>query len=454
MRRRLILGAAYLLLVVVAGLAVPFGLTLSRRLTSDLGGRVERQAFAVAAAVEDRLEHGDAASLQSLVAPFAKRIGGRVLLTDRSGVLLADSLQAPGPDAPSYRSRPEIARALAGAPNWEVRTSRSLGYDLLVSAVPVGSAGRILGAVRISFPMAELRAAVRRSWWFLGAVGAVALAAGLALAAWLAGWATSALATAASVARRIAGGDLRARVPEAGPPEVRGLATDMNAMADRVVDMVRGEREFAANASHQLRTPLSALRLSLEEALAGTDPRREVEHALVQADRLNAVVGSLLALGRARERGATAVDLAGVAEELVASLPPNGVRVEVSGSGVVLADPDRVRQVVGNLLENAGRFARARVLVEVTRDRDGVAVLVDDDGPGIPEADRARVFDRFYRGRLPGGPGSGLGLPLARELAAADGGTVVALESPLGGARFEVVYPAVPGPVTRDGTTP
>jgi len=285
-------------------------------------------------------------------------------------------------------------------------------------------------------------------------VGAVALTAGLALAAWLAGWATSALATAASVARRIAGGDLRARVPEAGPPEVRGLATDMNAMADRVVDMVRGEREFAANASHQLRTPLSALRLSLEEALAGTDPRREVEHALVQADRLNAVVGSLLALGRARERGATAVDLAGVAEELVASLPPNGVRVEVSGSGMVLADPDRVRQVVGNLLENAGRFARARILVEVTGDRDGVAVLVDDDGPGIPEADRARVFDRFYRGRLPGGPGSGLGLPLARELAAADGGTVVALESPLGGARFEVVYPAVPGPVTRDGTTP
>ncbi len=238
MRRRLILGAAYLLLVVVAGLAVPFGLTLSRRLTSDLGGRVERQAFAVAAAVEDRLEHGDAASLQSLVALFARRIGGRVLLTDRSGVLLADSLQAPGQDAPSYRSRPEIARALAGAPNWEVRTSRSLGYDLLVSAVPVGPAGRILGVVRISFPMTELRAAVRRTWWFLGAVGAVALAAGLALAAWLAGWATGALATAATVARRIAGGDLGARVPEAGPPEVRGLATDMNAMADRVGDMV------------------------------------------------------------------------------------------------------------------------------------------------------------------------------------------------------------------------
>jgi signal transduction histidine kinase len=446
--RRLILGAAYLLIVVVAGLAVPFGATLDRRLTQELGGRVEREAYAVAAAVEDPLERGTSQGLQSLIQNFAHQIGGRVLLTDRSGILLADSLQVPGNAPSSYRTRPEIALALAGTPNWEVRTSHTLGYDLLVSAVPIRSATGVLGAVRISYPMAQVRKAVHRTWWFLAAVGAATLAVGLLLAAWLSRWATRPLKRAAQVARRIAAGDLDARVAESGPPEVQELARDLNSMTERLSDLVRANREFAANASHQLRTPLTALRLSLEEALDGPESTAEIGHALQQADRLDAVVDSLLLLGRVHEaegngsHGVQPVELGAVACEAAAATAGDGPVVEVVGAGVARADPDRVHQVLANLVNNARRFARSKIRVTVQSRGDKVVVTVDDDGPGVAPDERDRLFDRFFRGSQPGGPGSGLGLAVAKELARVDGAVISVSATDLGGARFEVTYPS------------
>jgi hypothetical protein len=105
MRRSLILGALYVLLVVVVALSAPFGFTLSRRLTDELGGQVEREAFAVAASFEDQLERGQLDGLQALTERLAAQIGGRVLITDATGVLVADSLQPPGSRPPSYASR-------------------------------------------------------------------------------------------------------------------------------------------------------------------------------------------------------------------------------------------------------------------------------------------------------------------------------------------------------------
>jgi signal transduction histidine kinase len=441
MRRRLMLGAAYLILVVIVGLAVPFGATLKQRLVDELGGRVEREAYAVGAAAEDALEHGRRGGLQTFAVRVARRIGGRVLITDSDGVLIADSLQPPGTKPPSYSSRPEIAVALAGTPNWEVRHSSTLGADLLVSAVPVRSAARVIAVVRISYPMAEVIGSIHRAWMFLGLVGAVTLAIGLALATWLARWLTRPLGEAAGVARRIAGGDLGARVPEAGPPEVQALARDLNAMTDRLSDLVRANREFAANASHQLRTPLTALRLTLEEAADGPDPRGEARSALREADRLGEIVQSLLALGADPEPGSEPVAVADVARAL-ADRSPKGPTITVVGEGIALADPERVVQVLGNLLENALRFARSRVRVEVISSGERTLVRVGDDGPGVPPMDRARAFDRFSRGQEPRGPGSGLGLAVAKELARADGASISLGDSDLGGASFEVDYPA------------
>jgi signal transduction histidine kinase len=444
MRRRLILGAFSLLLVVIVGLAVPFGRIMATRLVDELGNRVEREAFAVAAAVEDGLEQAQTERLQGTIHALAAQIGGRIVLTDASGVLLADSLQAPGPTPPSYASRPEIGRALAGAANWEVRHSTSLGYDILVSAVPVRSGHEVLGAVRVSYPMGEVGASIRRSWAFLAAVGIVTLVIGLALAAWMARWAARPLRKAAVVAKQISEGDLEARVPEEGPDEVRELARDLNGMTALLADRLRSDREFAANAAHQLRTPLSALRLSLEEAHAVPHPRDEIEHSLEQADRLSRTVDALLALGTARELGREAVDVSILAGRLAHSRENGSPEVHVSGTGMALADPGRLSQVISNLLDNARRYAIEKVRVTVERNEDRVIVRVEDDGPGIPADERAQVFDRFFRGRASRHPGSGLGLAVAAELARADGASISVSASALGGACFEVSYPGVP----------
>jgi signal transduction histidine kinase len=437
------LGATYLLVVVIAGLAVPFGVTLRHRLIDELGGRVEREAFAVGAAFEDPLESGRRPALQPFVRRVADRIGGRVLVTDGNGILLADSLEPPGPRSTSYATRPEVARALMGVPNWEVRHSTTLGYDLLVSAVPVRSSAKgILAVVRISYPMNDVMRSIHRSWLFLGIVGAVTLLIGLVLASWLARSLTRPLRDATDVVRRIAGGDLDARVPETGPPEVQELAEDMNLMTERLSDVLRANREFAANASHQLRTPLTALRLSLEEAVEGDDPRRDARAALGEADRLALIVQSLLALGGEREPLSEPVDVVEVARSVAEERPTGDLTVVVVGEGQAIAGRDRLEQVLNNLVDNSVRFARRQVRVEVIRSVDRVVVHVDDDGPGIPEGERARVFDRFTRGREPRGQGSGLGLAVARELARFDGASIVVGESELGGARFELNYPA------------
>jgi signal transduction histidine kinase len=441
-RRSLLLGAACLLLVVVVGLEIPFGITVARRLTAELGGRVEREAFAVAAAVEDRLEAGGPTGLRPIVERVSDRIGGRVLVVDEAGLLLADSLQPPGPVPPSYASRPEVTLALRGYPSWAVRASRTLGYDILVSGVPIGSGGQTIGAVRLSYPMAEVQAAIRRAWWVLGVAGLVVFAIGMALAWGLARWISRPLRGAAEVARRIARGDMGARVPVDGPDEVRELARDLNDMTARVADRARADRAFAANASHQLRTPLTALRLSLEEALLGPDPRGEARYALEQVDRLEATVEALIGLGRHREdEGPTElIDVPALVHSVAAALEVED-RLEVHGEGRALAHEGRVREVLVNLVANAVRYGGERIRVSIGPTADRLRISVEDDGPGVPDDERDAVFDRFARGRNALGPGSGLGLALARELAAADGGSIDLTDSELGGAQFILSYP-------------
>jgi signal transduction histidine kinase len=432
-----------LLFVVIVGLEIPFGIAVARRLTAELGGRVEREAFAVAAAVEDTVEAGRSAGLQLLVERVSDRIGGRVLVVDETGVLLADSLQPPGPVPPSYASRPEIAMALRGNPNWSARTSRTLGYDILVSAVPIGSAGGTIGAVRLSYPMSDVQASIHRAWWVLAVAGLVVFAVGMALAWGLARWFARPVRGAAEVARRIARGDLAVRVPVDGPDEVRELARDLNEMTARVADRARADRAFAANASHQLRTPLTALRLSLEEALVGPDPRGETRYALEQVDRLDATVETLIGLGRHREDDGPveSVDLASLTGSLAHALGIED-KIDVRGAGQARGRPALVREVLLNLLDNAARYATSRVRVTIAPRGPRITVSVEDDGPGVPDDERDVVFDRFARGRSAIGSGSGLGLALARELAEADGGSIDLAASDLGGARFDLSYPA------------
>lgn len=251
--------------------------------------------------------------------------------------------------------------------------------------------------------------------------------------------------------------DLHRRVPEPGrDDEVARLALTMNSMLDRLETSVERQRAFVADASHELRSPLSSLRAQLEIGLAGgatTDWTATAYDALAEEARIERLVTDLLLLARL---DATAVPLTGstvdvnrvVEAEIAARLPLPGVTVRAHTNGaraVVSLDAALARRVVANLVENAQRHAESAVTVTVsTPSPDAVEVVVADDGPGIAPADRERVFQRFTRlddSRTGDQGGAGLGLAIVRDIVARHGGTIVFGDTSVG-ARAVVRLPA------------
>jgi signal transduction histidine kinase len=249
--------------------------------------------------------------------------------------------------------------------------------------------------------------------------------------------------------------DLGQRVPV--PPardEVGRLAETMNAMLARLQDAQGVQRRFVADASHELRSPLATIATGLELMQNGTIDRSTVTALRGETSRLNKLVEGLILLARADERGLQPrreeVDLDEVAE-LERGRPAGGAVVaEVRAVPVrVIGDRGQLSRVVRNLVDNARRHARSRVLVTVGRDGDTAVLEVSDDGPGVPQADRARVFERFVRlddARARTDGGSGLGLAIVAEVVAAHGGSVEVTDGPAGGALFRVRIPAAAEP--------
>jgi len=242
----------------------------------------------------------------------------------------------------------------------------------------------------------------------------------------------------------------RLAVP-AARDELGELAHTLNGMLDRLAAGARRQREFVSDASHELRSPIAATRAQLEVALAHPDrapPAAVLRGVLAETARLEQLTTDLLALARLDEGRTIAfeeIDLDDVVlDDAVRSRP---VAVDTRGVTAVKVQGERksLGHLVRNLLDNAARHAASRVAIS-TELADGVAILrVDDDGPGIPEADRARVFERFTRlssSRSRDDGGAGLGLALVRRIAEQHGGVARADRSPHGGARFEVRIPS------------
>jgi two-component system, OmpR family, sensor kinase len=244
-------------------------------------------------------------------------------------------------------------------------------------------------------------------------------------------------------ARRVAAGDLEARASIEGSTEQRALAHTFNEMTGRVARLVRSQQDFVADASHQLRTPLTGLRLRLEEARAeadGPNAVAELDAGMTEVDRLAQILEELLVLSRAGERelpGAH-VDLAEAAERAAerwahaAAQRAQRVETDVGAAGrawCAAADLDRILDV---LVENGLRYSPAESAVRLVVHADCIEVL--DDGPGPFPGEEEAVFERFHRGRAGRGgpPGTGLGLPIARELAS-EWDATVALEARAGG---------------------
>ena len=254
----------------------------------------------------------------------------------------------------------------------------------------------------------------------------------------------------------IGGGDLHRRVPEPQTDdEIGRLARTMNAMLDRLETADVAQAQFVSNASHELRTPIAVIRHELEVGLRGDDVLlREIAAEVLEEDvRMQRLVEDLLLLARRDGRAGEALPVARLLVDLDDIAFGEALRVQtdktVTTSGVsagqVRGDPDQLARVVRNLLDNALRHAASRVDISVTSTPDGLVVLsIDDDGDGVAEADRERIFERFGRldeARARDDGGSGLGLAIVAGLVKDHGGTVTVATSPaLGGARFAISF--------------
>ena len=458
MTKRLVVSYLAVTLVVLVLLEVPFGIFYERREIEQLTSAVDRDASVVATIYEDTLENGSIPD-PTAAERYARRTGARVVLVDRRGVSLVDTEQTVPRD---FSTRPEIATALAGRRSTGTRASRTLDTDLLYVAVPVASGGEVYGALRLTLDTRDVDAQVGRFWLRLAAIALVVVAA-ICLVGWLAARSvTHPLRRLNETARRYGRGELDAPPPTGGPPEVRELADTMAAMAAELSGLIAEQRAFVADASHQLRTPLTGLRLRLENLqsqldAAGAD---QIDAAVEEIDRLSTLVGDLLRLARAdRHAEVEPTDLAVVAAErvdiwsAVADASDVALVLRADDDHLVCgAVPGALEQVLDNLVDNAIGAAPpgSTITVTVGRADSGPAVpgpgtmaarlVVADQGPGLGDEDKLRATRRFWRGDA-SRPGSGLGLAIVAELVRSSGGELGLEDVPGGGLAVRVDLP-------------
>jgi signal transduction histidine kinase len=284
------------------------------------------------------------------------------------------------------------------------------------------------------------------------AICTAALLAGLVLAFGLSASLSRPLTRLAAAARALGDGDLSARAGDVhGASEFEELATTFDDMAGRLERTVRAQREFVANASHQLRTPLTGMKLRIEGAIAEAGDEAVADQLAAadhEVDRLSDIVDRLLAVSRDVEEGRPArVDLSAAVDRALERWSERagraGSNLERSGDGALARANDHdVDQILDNLIENAISYAPGEVAIESGARGRNAFVVVADRGPGIPPEELDRVTDRFYRGRGASAGGSGLGLSIAASHAERWGGSLEVGRRDGGGTRIEVRLPA------------
>ena len=349
------------------------------------------------------------------------------------------------------------ARAIRDAPLGLSTVELSDAGDVLLLKHALASGGRPAATVTVGQPLAPVdRAQEGLAKTFLIA-GSLTVAAALLAAIFAAARIASPLRRMASAAGAVDAGDLSDRMPEGGAREVRQLAESFNRMLDRLEDAFAQQRAFVSDASHELRTPLTAIRGQIEVLGRSRAPSSgEIEATASQVNReilrMDRLVDDLTLLAQSDEGVAyrtSWIDLEQLIAEAVGGAAGGPRRCLEVGSvprGRLRADGDRLAQVLRNLVQNAlehtGPGGVVRVSAGVRGER--VRVTVDDDGPGIPPAERERIFDRFHRtdfSRTRRGGGSGLGLAIAKAIVEAHRGRIWAEASPDGGARIAFELP-------------
>lgn len=442
MRRRLIGALVLITALVLVVFSVPLASYMARAERDRLTTALERDAFVLAGHAKETLNTTVGAvlpSIQPYLDEYSRKGTAMVVVTNARGIAVAsnDPTVTIGED---YSNRPEVASALAGQPAVGERSSKTLGQRLLYVAVPVLLGEDSLGVVRLSHPKSHVDREVRNQMLGVILAGVFTLAAAAAVAWPVARGIALPIERLTHRTERLADGDFAVRADDSsGPPEVRELSRSFNAMASRLGLMIESQRQFAGLVSHQLRTPLTALRLRIEqlqESVPDSDAaaNEALEIIRSETDRMGNMVEQLLVL--ARLEGGTAATVAVDAVEVVRNriemweplAAERDVRLAVVApvSAPCACIDGGLEQIVDNYIDNALGVVPdgSTIMVTVARRASQVNIEVADQGPGLPAELRERAFDRFWRARADeNNPGSGLGLAIVRQLAAASGGT-------------------------------
>lgn len=449
---RLMLALMGVTAIVMLILLIPISGYLAQSEHDRITTALERDAFVLAGRAQPSLAAPSTAgtvAITELARNYrASSAGARVVVVNADGTAIVTSDDDPAAVGSSYSSRPEIATALTGQIANGTRYSKTLSLELLYVAVPVLSGDQVLGAVRLTYPAQVVTDAANTKLTGL-AVVALTTVLGAGAVGWIfARSVTRRLRRLTELTEEFAEGDLTVRAEErTGAPELRSLSRSFNAMAERLTTARDQQRRFAADASHQLRTPLTALRLRLERAgELSTDAPEEskdrIAAAVTEVDRLETLVEGLLLLSRGEGSVASLsmIDIAAIARERAEQWQPlgeeRGVAIRYSGpeAAIALASQAAAEQIIDNYIDNALSVSSdgTDVTVHLVRDAHGTTVHIMDQGPGLSPADLARAFERFWRGR-DDSSGTGLGLAIVAQLAEVSSADVWLQNRPDGG---------------------
>ncbi|MGB5757264.1 MAG: ATP-binding protein [Acidimicrobiales bacterium] len=453
MTRRLLLSYLAITVIVLIMLEIPLAVFYSQREEERFIADAERDAVVLASFYEGVLELGSQPDT-TLAGDYAERTSARIVLVDTDGISVLDT----GADADrDFSTRPEIQTALTGRRDAGIRRSETLDTDILFVAVPVASGGTVHGALRLTIDASEVTKRIQRFWIALGAVAAIVLLAVTGIGWAIARSVTKPIRELQASARRFAEGDLStAGLDGDAPPEIAALGDTMNMMAVRLEQLINAQRAFVGDASHQLRTPLTALRLrleNLETRLADDIDIDEATAAIDEIERLATLVDDLLQLARVDQQPPTeALDITPVVTDridtwsAVAAEHDVGLEFHSPQRPVwVTAIPGAVEQLLDNTIDNAVKHSPANSTVEIhlLPGHGTTRLIVRDHGPGLGDDDKHRALQRFWRGDTTTA-GSGLGLAIATSLAEAGGGALELEDTRGGGLTVVVELPTEP----------
>ena len=450
MTRRVAAALLALTLAILVAAVVPLALGAIAHERDSFVEDTARSAASIAGIAEARLgDHvTDDPALSAALVTAARQGDELLLLNSRGSVIVSQGL----PLDPAWRQL--VAQStLQNDPTTQLTSSRVIAVQTVWDDGKLS--GTAIGTVVLERPTGPLNRNIANLWLYLVGLSGAAMVGAVLIAIFFARWVSRPLARLDTAARKIADGNLAVRAkPGNGPPELRRMAATFNMMAGRLEALVHGHRAMLADASHQLRTPLTALRLRLDLLAADSAPAAAAELAGAQEEiaRLSRLVDGLLATARAEAvtEQLEQIDVMDTVSERVAAWQPvadgNGIKLLAeapsSPAPLVAIGAGHLEQILDNLLDNAIEAIGdgcGTVRVSVARSDAGTMLTVADDGPGMTPQERSRAFLRYTTGSQ---NGTGLGLAIVHRLVTANGGTIRLADTPGGGLTVELELPS------------